>query len=113
MTVGAPVGGVLQWKSVSYLVTSDLTLYLETVHTERNPGNQTAADGTEDAGSDPGHGASLHCDLRGDQGPAVGAGRRHWDSSYFYRWPSDHQDLGTTSRGREPVLWRPVLWWLC
>merc|ERR1711874_888369 len=51
VTVGTPVGGIL-----------------ETVHTERYPGHQTAADCTEDTSSDPRHCPSLHADRGGHQG---------------------------------------------
>ena len=83
VTVGTSVSGILQFLSVSfkYYTESDLTLYLETVHTERNPGHQTAADGTEDASSDPRHCPSLRGDRGGHQGPAVWAGDGHWSSS--------------------------------
>jgi len=66
VTVGTPVGSVL-----------------ETVHAEWYPGHQDAAEGTEDAGSDPGHAPCLHGHRGGHHGPAVGAGGRHWHFPIF------------------------------
>ena len=74
-----------------------LYLYLETFHTERYPGHQTAADGTEDARRDPGNGASLHRDLCGDQGPAVWTGGQHWDCPQLQWWAGHQHHLASTT----------------
>ena len=87
---------------ISFFKFSSCT-YLQTAKHERQPGEQAAADGAEEARADPGHGPGLRRDGGGDVGLAVRAGHRHGVSPHLGR-DGDHHHLAR-SYTSVSVLW--------
>ena len=82
---------------------------LKTGHTKREPGQEAAADGTEEACTDPGHGARLHSDVCGDVGLAVRADQAHRVSSHLERRGNYHHLAGRNSSVSILLGWSSIL----
>ena len=95
-------GSVVPRRKISREVYS---AYLETVHTERDPGNQTAAQETEEGSTDPGEVAGLHSHVCGHVGLARGAAHTHWATSYFQRGVDYHHLWSRARRRSVGLLW--------